>query len=80
MLLYSEPEVIKPYSVHSAQIPCSSLAFIPCLYSRRPASFLSIVVNGVWHLGDDNTTISKCGILAVCYRLSCHTLTRITSE
>ena len=31
------------------------------------------VVNGVWRLGDDNTTISKCDIVAVCCRLPCPT-------
>ena len=31
------------------------------------------VVNGVWRLVDDNTTISKRGILAVCCRLPCLT-------
>ena len=34
---------------------------------------VDIVVTGVWGLGDDNTTISKCDILAVCCRLPCPT-------
>ena len=31
------------------------------------------VVNSVWRLGNDNTTIIKCDILAVCCRLPCPT-------
>ena len=35
-------DVIKPYSVLRAQIPCSSLAFTPCSYSQVAALILTI--------------------------------------
>ena len=41
------------------------------MLSERSQVKHCIVVNGVWRLGNDNTTISKCDILAVCCRLSC---------
>ena len=43
------------------------------LKARVAAHFNTIVVNGVRRLVDDNTTISKRGILAVCCRLPCLT-------
>ena len=37
------------------------------------------VVNSVWRLGDDNTTISKCDVLAVCLLSSYLPHTHVTS-